>query len=950
MKRFTLLLTIAAIQTLNAQNGGGVPIAVPSPPGPQVAANQVGAPGTLPYYYTVIVHYPSGTVQSTIATIANGTTTLNGTNYNQLSWPALPGALTYDVLRLPTNAFTGSCTCSIATGLTALNFSDQGGSLSSYTVGAPALAANAAIFVDNTDYNFPKLRVSIGNQPQGMNAEHMAEVPSGISLPPYCKVGDPFILTSGSPNYYYCLPANTWNASGSSTPFFLALCQNNPSIDDRPALQAATNSAGSAGGGTVFILGGHCYINSFTSQVIGVEIPFVTPITYEGNNATITLNASLTNGAPFGSVPLLTSNLTYDAQPLKLWNGANIPQYSSSLTLTTPSDCSFFQNYGDYIWIKGGLGSGMEANAEQNQVATCNLSTGVMQLIYPTAKKYVNDGTNLYGVSNVQAITFVNPTFEHMTIVTGGAGIIAQYQTFGLTFRDVTMIQNLGNQMIVSGSLRHVVLDNVKWKSPYNTSLTFHGSGGYQIAYNTVDVTVQNSSLSTPDWESGTITCTEFSAQIKIVNNTISGQQGIGATNCFDVQWLNNTIQLNIGTLTGYQGAFINGVCCGSNDVPNSTAIGNNFWINTPAGATTGLNIGGTAYRFENNQIHFSSGGLGTAFDLGDPGIQDNFEGNSIITDNNCINVAATTHVDWTIKNNHCTGVAAATATGTATINTNTVVIAGASATIQVGWGISGAGIPDGSYVNSVSGANVVINGAQGLGPTVFYANLSATPLTFTFAGTNGLIFQTSSMQNGAGMAVDGNTFENFYFGIQANANLTLFPNRAFGYTNSFAHVGTQYTPAGLAPVVTGPNGSVITYAPGNAVYYNPFYSQMYGGRCLWTLVGTSGVTPQSDEICTFESTGNASIGLHGAVGSHNSMYMSDPTHRAAISYDTSTQILGFSIDTIGVPNSTTLYGEMTSQGFRPINTSIGYFSIDGTSGVTGSTCTAWKNGLCVTN
>lgn len=197
---------------LTAQSS--LPLRIPAPSAPQVSVSSVGAQGFTTYYYVVVVNYPSGAATSQVAVLQQASATLSSPNHNQVGWNALQGALTYDVLRLPTPTFSGTCTCSVATGLTVTTFSDTGGSLSSYTAGSPALAANATVYLDNTDYAFPKMRVSIGTTPGGANADHLAEVPGGATLPTYCTLNDLFIKSGSSPGPYYCSAPNTWTASG----------------------------------------------------------------------------------------------------------------------------------------------------------------------------------------------------------------------------------------------------------------------------------------------------------------------------------------------------------------------------------------------------------------------------------------------------------------------------------------------------------------------------------------------------------------------------------------------------------------------------------------------------------------------------------------------------------------------------------------------------------------
>jgi hypothetical protein len=193
---------------------------VPPPPSPAITVTSVGVQGFNQYNYMVVAHYPGGAAQSNVFSVYTGNATLSGSNYNQIGWPALPGALNYDVLRLPTTSFTGTCTCSLTTAASATTYSDTGGSLSSYTIGAPVASATVTYVTDNTDYAFPKQRILIGTNP-GTIANHLAEIPSGTVLPTYASAGDLFIEDTGgtSPGCYIALvaiPSGSWTSCGSS--------------------------------------------------------------------------------------------------------------------------------------------------------------------------------------------------------------------------------------------------------------------------------------------------------------------------------------------------------------------------------------------------------------------------------------------------------------------------------------------------------------------------------------------------------------------------------------------------------------------------------------------------------------------------------------------------------------------------------------------------------------
>ncbi len=101
----------------------------------------VGTAGTTSYTYYVVATDRAGnkTLVSPVGTTATGNATLSGTNYNAITWSAVTGAATYDVLK-------GDTAHSIATGISATSFNDIGGSTSAYT--APTRNFSSDLTVD----------------------------------------------------------------------------------------------------------------------------------------------------------------------------------------------------------------------------------------------------------------------------------------------------------------------------------------------------------------------------------------------------------------------------------------------------------------------------------------------------------------------------------------------------------------------------------------------------------------------------------------------------------------------------------------------------------------------------------------------------------------------------------------------------------------------------------
>lgn len=130
--------TITAKSKLT-QTGGGVAInGLTDPTAPTVT--NVGTAGTTTYNYYIVARDSAGnaTNVSPVGSTTTGNATLSATNYNTVSWTAITGAATYDVLKTNT-------TTALATGITTTSVNDTGQATAAYT--APTRNATADITV-----------------------------------------------------------------------------------------------------------------------------------------------------------------------------------------------------------------------------------------------------------------------------------------------------------------------------------------------------------------------------------------------------------------------------------------------------------------------------------------------------------------------------------------------------------------------------------------------------------------------------------------------------------------------------------------------------------------------------------------------------------------------------------------------------------------------------------
>ncbi|WCK53828.1 tail fiber domain-containing protein [Aneurinibacillus sp. Ricciae_BoGa-3] len=122
------------------QLGGGARVqALVDPAAPTVTAS--GTTGTTSYTYYIVAKDRNGrtTNVSPATTIANGNATLGGSNYNHITWTAVPGAVSYDVLK-------GSTSTALTTGYSGVTaFNDIGQATSAYTAPTRNTTGDAAI-------------------------------------------------------------------------------------------------------------------------------------------------------------------------------------------------------------------------------------------------------------------------------------------------------------------------------------------------------------------------------------------------------------------------------------------------------------------------------------------------------------------------------------------------------------------------------------------------------------------------------------------------------------------------------------------------------------------------------------------------------------------------------------------------------------------------------------
>ena len=121
-----------------------------------------GAPGAVTAYYVLMANFTGGSIPSNVVTVTNVPGTLNSTNFVSFAWTPVSGVVTYDLLKLTSTTLpSGSNSVALSTGISATTTaaSDQGGSLSSYTIAAPPVNGVITLTLNSRDHPVPMFEV-----------------------------------------------------------------------------------------------------------------------------------------------------------------------------------------------------------------------------------------------------------------------------------------------------------------------------------------------------------------------------------------------------------------------------------------------------------------------------------------------------------------------------------------------------------------------------------------------------------------------------------------------------------------------------------------------------------------------------------------------------------------------------------------------------------------------
>jgi hypothetical protein len=199
----TLLLVLALPGVAQLQQTVQIPLAsppiAPSPQGPPYLVGLQGGPST--YYFWGVSEFPIGnSPPSYLGAAVGAQATLSGSNYIVVTWNAVPGASSYDILETTTPIPpSGACNCAAAIGQSTLILNVQTNSLSAYTVNTFNPANNLITF-DNE-----------ATGAAGISSLAMRQGSAGVGASPFALPDSFFPVSPADCSFY--LTAGAWAAS-----------------------------------------------------------------------------------------------------------------------------------------------------------------------------------------------------------------------------------------------------------------------------------------------------------------------------------------------------------------------------------------------------------------------------------------------------------------------------------------------------------------------------------------------------------------------------------------------------------------------------------------------------------------------------------------------------------------------------------------------------------------
>lgn len=177
------LLAVASVLSL-----AGQPVTIYNSAPPKVQSSTaavVGEPSTTTYYYWIVAKFTGGdSAPAGPLTLSQSQRSANFSTlrYNRISWTAVTGASSYDLLRTTSSDTpSGACACAVTTALAAVTYDDQATSTSAYTVNT-AGTSYARIYLENLSESPPKLKQDVNGTISDVGSGSAMTQGSGITI------------------------------------------------------------------------------------------------------------------------------------------------------------------------------------------------------------------------------------------------------------------------------------------------------------------------------------------------------------------------------------------------------------------------------------------------------------------------------------------------------------------------------------------------------------------------------------------------------------------------------------------------------------------------------------------------------------------------------------------------------------------------------------------------
>lgn len=248
----------------------------------------------------------------------------------------------------------------------------------------------------------------------------------------------------------------------------------NDTADDQPAIQAAIDDAGAAGGGIVFIPKG-------TYRLTSLEIASLAHLWNPYSNVSIVGigDASVLKATDAYSI-LYQGPQTKFTDPTAYTINGPVAKGATSVTTTTASQAGNFAA-GDYVYIRtgqtvGAPGSGFvtQPDSEINRVVTASAGTGVITLAWPTVKPYAQEYFQ-GGTTSGETTTSVTANLAILGIAKINSYLIHDQVYRNLRFEHT----NTGDTAygMIGGHILRCLIENVSWKGKAG----FQSVGGHRF-------------------------------------------------------------------------------------------------------------------------------------------------------------------------------------------------------------------------------------------------------------------------------------------------------------------------------------------------------------------------------------------------------------------------------------------------------------------------------------